>query len=215
MDNRQDELARFRESLDVPRQTNRPVDSFYKISRAWLDAITRACVISAYCSRDEFPITIFDAVGVLSEAYEPRVEEAYNRLLGVDAKHPRLGILETATAIWSGLGALGRKATADCLDLRGPSYDQIRSNLFSQIELLNRHAHIGQTIILTDTERPLWDLLDGQILMGHELAKQLDRSEDAVKKCIRRINAKGALIENEKCCGYYRPDALPAEAIVT
>ena len=66
---------------------------------------------------------------------------------------------------------------------------------------------------LTDQELELWRLLEGKVLTGKEISRQLSEtpSPQTVAKRIQRMRKKGLNISNQRegTKGYYRPDAPP------
>ena len=67
---------------------------------------------------------------------------------------------------------------------------------------------------LPPAQQKVWDLLEGRVLLGKQIAHELcgrHDAEDAIRKRIASIRKNGRKIENRPGLGYYRPDAPPTE----
>lgn len=65
---------------------------------------------------------------------------------------------------------------------------------------------------LTDGQQAVWQALKGRCLSAKELVLQgKASSDDGVRKLVSELRKAGRMIETRRGCGYYRPDAPPAD----
>jgi biotin operon repressor len=82
---------------------------------------------------------------------------------------------------------------------------------------LNQPIKQDQKTLLSERQREIWDLLEGQCLLAKELGNKLDLSDVNIRKHIQKIRKNWG----EKCIkmrrgrGYWRPDAPPPDCIAT
>lgn len=74
---------------------------------------------------------------------------------------------------------------------------------------------VSSPTLLTDLQASIWKCLDGKALLSKEIRKLLPRlpSDEAVRKHVQAIRARGHDIQFVPQQGYVRPDAPPSESV--
>lgn len=82
---------------------------------------------------------------------------------------------------------------------------------------LNQPIKEDQKTLLSERQLEIWDLLKGQSLVAKEIGKELDLSDENIRKHIEKMRKKLGkdCIKTRRSRGYYRPDAPPPGYIKT
>ena len=216
---------RFRAKLPTIRTGTNALSYFVDICTAWSKGVLAALGLATRLGPTDTWIALDDLLRDVEGCFGKRLKQARADLLVSAGNAGRLE--ETKPLLQSviqGLHALIEAAAAPAVVLgspskRRPSLLAVRQQLLSDLDELTAmrrllRSQLEERPLLTDQQKCIWELLDGQALSAKEIAKRpgCPASEESVRRQIKKMRRNGYDILNNRSRGYYREDALPPDS---
>lgn len=215
----------FRAKLPTIRTGANARSYFVDICTAWIEGVLVALHLATRRAPTEPPIILDDLLRDVEQCFSKRLNQARADLL-VSAGNA--GYLEQTKplvkSVIRGLRVLIEAAAAPAVVLgspskRRPSLLAVRQQLLSDLDELTAmrrllRSQLEERPLLTDQQKCIWELLDGQALSAKEIAKRpgCPASEESVRRQIKKMRRNGYDIQNIRSRGYYRKDAPPPDS---
>jgi biotin operon repressor len=215
----------FRAKLPTIRTGANALSYFVDICTAWIEGVLVALHLATRRAPTEPPIILDDLLRDVEGCFGKRWKQARSDLL---VKARDAGYLEETKplveSVIRGLRALIETAAAPAVVLgspskRRPSLLAVRQQLLSDLDELTAmrrllRSQLEERPLLTDQQKCIWELLDGQALSAKEIAKRpgCPASEESVRRQIKKMRRNGYDIQNIRSRGYYRKDAPPPDS---
>lgn len=215
----------FRAKLPTIRTGANALSYFVDICSAWIKGVLAALNLATQRAPMKPPIILDDLLRDVEGCFGKRLQQARADLLVSAGNAGRLE--ETKLLVESvirGLHALIETAAAPAVVIgsagkRPPSLLAVRQQLLSELDELTAmrrllRSQLEERPLLTDQQKCIWELLDGQALSAKEIAKRpgCPASEESVRRQIKKMRRNGYDIQNIRSRGYYRKDAPPPDS---
>ena len=215
----------FRAKLPTIRTGANALSYFVDICTAWIEGVLVAPHLATRRAATRPPIFLDDLLRDVEGCFGKRLKQARADLLDSAGN---AGYLEETKplveTVIRGLRALMEAAAAPAVVLgspskRRPSLDAVREQLLSDLDELTAmrrllRSQLEERPLLTDQQKCIWELLDGQALSARKIAERpgCGASEESVRCQIKKMRRNGYDILNNRSRGYYREDALPPDS---
>lgn len=212
----------FRAKLPTIRTGANALSYFVDICTAWIKGVLAALNLATRRAPMKPPIILDDLLRDVEGCFGKRLKQARSDLL-VSAGDA--GWLEETKpllqSVIRGLRALIATAAAPAVVLgspskRRPSLLAVRQQLLSDLDELTAmrrllRCELEERPDLTDRQKRIWELLDGQALVAKEIAKRLGCGvwPESVRREIAKMRLGGYRIRTVRGKGYVREDAPP------
>ena len=213
---------RFRAQLPPIRTGANALSCFADICTAWIEGVLAALKLATRLGPTKTPTAIDELLRDVDQCFGKRLKQARSDLL-VSASNA--GCLEETKpvlqSVIQGLPVLIETAVAPAVVLgspskRWPSLLAVHQQLLSDLDELTAmrgllRCELEDCPPLSEQQKKIWELLDGQALIAREIAKRpgCGASEDSVRRQITKMRRKGYDIQNTRGKGYVREDAPP------
>lgn len=222
----EDEIReRFRAKLPTIRTGANALSYFVDICTAWIEGVLVALHLATRLGPTDTPIALDDLLRDVEGCFGKRLKQARSDLLVSAGDADCLEeIKPLVRSVIRGLRVLIATAAAPAVVLgspskRRPSLLAVRQQLLSELDELTAmrrllRSQLEERPLLTDQQKCIWELLDGQALSAKEIAKRpgCPASEESVRRQIKKMRRNGYDIQNIRSRGYYRKDAPPPDS---